>query len=200
MPTTLKLFMKDKKIAQLYPLLQQGFQVTATVGCDIRSLLCDQFGMLPEYLSDRISTIFLNGQPVDDMSSAIVNDNDVLALSAAMPGLVGATFRKAGSLAAFRGTITYQQSAAHPPVPQVGTITLKLFNLLVSEIGPMFLERGVWVFGRDLQDLLKMYQPRIDKSIQHAEKDGMEMDVAMLSGPNWIAADVPVLLQAAGVA
>jgi len=64
----------------------------------------------------------------------------------------------------------------------------------------MFLERGVWVFGRDLQDLLKMYQPRIDKSIQHAEKDGMEMDVAMLSGPNWIAADVPVLLQAAGVA
>ena len=37
-----------------------------------------------------------------------------LALSAAMPGLVGATFRKSGCLATFRGSITYDGAADHP--------------------------------------------------------------------------------------
>jgi hypothetical protein len=200
MATKVKLFLKENKISLMYPLLQQGFQVTATVGCDIQSLLCDQFGMMPDYLSDRINTVFLNGQPVDDMSSAIVNDGDVLALSAAMPGLVGATFRKAGYLAAFRGSITYRQSESHSPVCHGGTITLKLFNLLVNEIGPIFLESGIWIYGRDLHDLFKTYQPRMYESIQHVEKNGQVTDVAMLSDPNWIIADAQTFLQAVAAA
>ncbi len=83
---------------------------------------------------------------------------------------------------------------------QDGTVTLKLFNLLVNEIGPMFLERGIWIFGRDFQDLLGMYRPRIYESIQHVEKDGQKVDVAKLSDNNWIVADARMLLQAFGVA
>jgi len=72
--------------------------ISATVGCSIKNLLCNQFDITPEYLSDRISTIFLNGKPVDDVESAIIKDNSILALSGAMPGLVGATFRKGGGV------------------------------------------------------------------------------------------------------
>jgi hypothetical protein len=56
--TTLSFVLKQDKITVLFPLLQEGFQVAAKVGCDIRSLLCDQFGLMPDYLADRISTIF----------------------------------------------------------------------------------------------------------------------------------------------
>jgi len=132
MPTKIKLLLKKNKVSLMYPLLQQGFQVTAKVGCDIQSLMCDQFGMMPDYLSDRINTIFLNGKPVDDVASAIINDGATLALSAAMPGLVGATFRKAGCLASLRGSITYREASAPLSVCQEGTVTLKLFNLLIG--------------------------------------------------------------------
>lgn len=36
-----------------------------------------------------------------------------------------------------------------------GMITLKLFNLLVAEIGPAFLERGIWVKTGIMNDLIE---------------------------------------------
>ena len=182
----------------MYPLLQQGFQVTATVGCDIRSLLCDQFGMMPDYLSDRISTIFLNGKPVDDVSSAVVNDGATLALSAAMPGLVGATFRKAGCLAAFRGSITYRKGDDADATCRDGTITLKLFNLLVAEMGPLFLERGIWINGDELKDYLRKRRSSIETMIERVEKDGHPVDPKTLTDPEWLSVETRVLLQTTG--
>jgi hypothetical protein len=61
-----------------------------------------------------------------------------------MPGLVGATFRKGGYLAAFRGTITHQR-ADTVIEDSGGAVTIKLFNLLPKEIGLTFLKRGVMV-------------------------------------------------------
>ncbi|MCP4349944.1 MAG: endonuclease/exonuclease/phosphatase family protein [Desulfobacterales bacterium] len=57
------------------------------VGCSIRSLLCKQTDVASDYVDERISTVFLDGKPVDDVDSAIVKNGSVLALSAAMPGL-----------------------------------------------------------------------------------------------------------------
>lgn len=127
------------------PFLQQGFSVFAVVGCSIKDLICGQFGVNPEYLSSRIKTIFLNGQPVDDAGSAIVHDGSVIALSAAMPGLVGATFRSQGPLSVFRSSITYRREENDPGNSAEGFVTLKLFNLLVPEMGPAFLKKGVWL-------------------------------------------------------
>ncbi len=133
---TLSLVLKQEKIPVLFPLLQEGFQVTAMVGCDIQSLLCDQFGLMSDYLAHRISTIFLDGKPVDDVASAMVQDGATLALSAAMPGLVGATFRKAGCLASFRESITYQKEDEAQAACYDGFVTIKLFNLLISDFYP----------------------------------------------------------------
>ena len=125
-------------------ILQAGFRVNVQTGVSIEDLLSDQFDVNPEYVKDRIRTAFLNGKPVDDFSTTIMESGDTLALSAAMPGLVGATFRKGGYLAAFRGTITHQRTDKIIEESE-GVVTIKLFNLLPREIGLTFLKRGLMV-------------------------------------------------------
>ena len=142
-------------------ILQQGFDAIVQTGCSLKSLLCDQFGILPEYLDTRIKTIFFNGKPVDDYESAVITDNAVLALSAAMPGLVGATFRSGGILSPFRSGISFRNPADFDHVEQQGKVTIKLFNLLVKEIGPRFLETGIWVEKGTLKDVL-MHNPMMN--------------------------------------
>ena len=135
-------------------ILQQGIGVGIRPGCSLKDLLCEQFNIRPAYMDTRIKTAFLDGKPVDDYASAVVRDNAVLALSAAMPGLVGATFRSGGILSPFRSGISFRNTAETAGSEQHGKITVKLFNLLVKEIGPVFLENGVWVRTRMLKELL----------------------------------------------
>ena len=92
-------------------LFGKGVGINAETGCTVKQLLCDQVGIAADYLSDRVQTIFLNGRPVDDEAKAVVHNGDVLALSAAMPGLVGTILRKGGHLAAMRASLSAPWSA-----------------------------------------------------------------------------------------
>ena len=132
----------EDQIQRFFHLLQQGFMVEVKVGCTIKEMFGQQFGISPEYLEGRIQTIFLDGKAVDNADAAMVKDGSALALSAAMPGLVGATFRKGGYLAPFRSQITHTPDDLLAQ-KQVGNITLKIFNLLLQEMGPPFLSRGI---------------------------------------------------------
>ena len=132
----------DLGVVAFSSILQAGFKVSAHTGVSIKDLLCNQFDVEADYVKDRIRTAFLNGKPVDDFSTAMVENNGTLALSAAMPGLVGATFRKGGYLGIFRGTITHQEANTIAE-DRAGVVSIKLFNLLAKEIGLTFLKRGV---------------------------------------------------------
>ncbi len=189
----LKFILKQDRTFLFFPLLQQGVQVKAKVGCSIQSLLCDQFGLMPDYLSDRINTIFLNGKPVDEVKTAIVNEGATLALSAAMPGLVGATFRKAGCLASFRGTITHKSDENETGTCHEGSITLKLFNLLLKEMGPLILERGFWVSGLALFDLLQTHQGDEGAIFKRVEKDGLSLE--QIGDPIWVVPEARYFIQ-----
>lgn len=196
MPTSLTFVLKPDHLVVFFPLLQQGIRIEARVGCDIQSLLCDQFKLAPEYLADRITTIFLNGKPVDDVGSAVVTDGATLALSAAMPGLVGATLRKAGCLASFRDTISHRNEGASSSTCQDGMITLKLFNMLLHEMGPQYLAHGVWTRGRDLQACLADYPHDLETVVVRLEQDGRTLEPAKMSHLQTIAPDAQVRLQA----
>jgi hypothetical protein len=139
--TRLELSVKADRLAEFFPLLQQGVGVTVRVGCTLEELLTGQWGIGAEYLAGRITTIFLNSRAIDDVATAMIGDGGVLALSGAMPGLVGATMRRGGFYAAMRGAMTYQEAVAAGP--GIGTIRVKLFNLLLPELGPGFLRRGI---------------------------------------------------------
>jgi hypothetical protein len=157
-----------------HPILQHGFRVNARVGCSINSMLCDQFGVETDYVMNRIQTIFLEGKPVDDAQTALLKDGATLALSAAMPGLVGATMRCGGYLGAFRGTITHNSADDDAVSCSDGMVTIKLFNLLVGELGPQFLKRGIWIPEKSFLDFLNRQaneQPMPFKSIKKGDRE-----------------------------
>ncbi len=135
----------------LATLFQQGIRVEIETGCTIKSLLTHQWGLPQDYIMGRISTLFLNGKPVDDMETAIVRDGAVLALSSAMPGLVGAVMRRGGFYASLRGGITYHETLQDASIRK-GTITVKLFNMLIRELGPHFLAQGFRVRRKALPE------------------------------------------------
>ena len=137
------------------PILQQGFFVRIMTGTALEQVLTEQMGIEKGYIEKRISTIFLNGRPVDDLHGTIIHDGSILSLSAAMPGLVGATMRRKGTYASFRSAIAYrEENNVGARRRDEGLIEVKLFNLLMAELGPHFFNRGIYVRADELSDLI----------------------------------------------
>lgn len=149
----LRLVVETAIFRKFFLFLQRGFQLDTPVGCSIRSLLCDTFGLSAEFVVDSITTIFVDGKPVDDIETALVQDGVTLSLSAAMPGLVGATLRRGGFYSTLRDSISYKQTEISCGQGN-GSIRLKLLNLLMDELGPAFLKNGILVPGTELQEFL----------------------------------------------
>jgi hypothetical protein len=96
----------------------------------------------PGYVRSGISTIFLNGKPVDDIDAPLLCDGDRLSLSGALPGLAGAVMRRSSVLAPLRGPAS-EGRAATSETSQRGTLWLKLFNTVLDDIGPALLRQGI---------------------------------------------------------
>lgn len=139
----ISLTVKPFLMREFYGLLQTGFGIQCLAGTSIENLLYDQIGLDPLLVEEKISTIFLNGKPVDDIVSTTVQDGSTLALSGAMPGLVGATLRRKSPLASFRQSISAGSSKVSKKIE--GHVHIKLFNILLKELGATFLERGIFV-------------------------------------------------------
>ncbi|MGD8367736.1 MAG: hypothetical protein PVG78_08840 [Desulfobacterales bacterium] len=176
LPEELRLHMPAGKVFPCSELFGRGVRISTRTGIGIRELLCTQLGIDEAYLDERIQTVFLNGRAVDDVTRSRVDDGDVLSLSAAMPGLVGATFRRGGHLAAFRKNISYAESEKKEG-PGSGTVTIKLFNMVARELGPGFLQRGVIVSGRELSGPLKA----AEKDLETLARNGVSVSMAQLS-------------------
>ena len=167
-----------------FHLLQSGVQIQGNVGCSVKSFLCEQLGVAPEYLEKRIQTIFLDGKPVDDVDTAIVNDGTTLSVSAALPGLVGAVMRRGGYYAPLRDQISYRKETTSA-TQQPGKVFMKLFNLPLRELGPMFLERGILVSGNTLHEVLKAHADDFRKGCRAALVDGRNFDPDQLREIDW---------------
>ncbi len=148
----ISLVVARSQLGEFFPLLLRGCRVAARVPCTVKDLLCGQFGLNQDYVTTRITTIFLDGKPTDSIDEAQVTDRSTLALSAAMPGLVGATMRRGGFYAAMRGAITHQGSVEEGTCKQ-GTVRIKLFNMLLHELGPLLLAKGVMMTPAEMEDL-----------------------------------------------
>jgi len=184
----------DKKLFPFFtPLLQKGIRVRVQVGCSLSTLLVAQFGLKTEYVNERIKTIFLEGNPVDDLEKALVKDGSVLALSAALPGLAGATLRRGGFFAGLRSQIP-QQETTSPVLPGEGFVVVKLFNLLIRELGPIFLERGVFLSAKDFEEFLKGLPDEFFRGCKEIKVNGEEKDEAQLRRLGWLSRAHEVLL------
>ena len=153
MEQTLYLTLNKNNLHHFFPLFQQGVIIKILTGWTIKDLLTLHLEIPLEYVENRIQTIFLDGKAVDNLGEAMVRDGSILALSAAMPGLVGATLRRGGAFASLRRSITFSEGGQAIPQKE-GRIVLKLFNLLVPELGPRLLAKGIWLKGEDLNRFL----------------------------------------------
>ena len=185
-PKHLKLRVKFDLVPFFFQLLGHGFTINVRTGCSIKDLLCKQLGIQEDYLAERITTIFLNSKVVDDLNSTIVNEGATLALSGAMPGLVGAVFRSGSFYAAMRREISHKKSKSSTQA-QPENITLKLMNLVVKELGPEFLKRGIWLKGQTLWEFLERYMDELKAGWIAGEIAGQTVEIKRLQEFDWDA-------------
>lgn len=168
----LSITVTEDYLPKLVALLTPSFSVRSRVDIDLKTFVCGQLGVPVDYFEERIQSLFLDSKPVDDARKALVHDGSVLALSAAMPGLVGATFRKGGQYSWMRRSISHADDHGQDPSAE-GWVTVKLFNMVLKELGPGFLEKGIWVDGTRVQDFIKFQPQAFRQHIQVLPLDGM---------------------------
>jgi hypothetical protein len=155
-------------------LLQSGIEVKSHAGIAIGNFLCDLDGFTEEYLASSVETLFLNGTPVDDLEQPVEGNSPVLAISAAMPGLAGAIFRKNSFHSALRTTTKPLHSDQIKK--EAITVTLKLFNSVAKDRGVELLLRGVTLkAAKVLAFLTKM--PNRENHLQSASLNGQPLPV-----------------------
>ena len=167
----LSLVVESKLVPLFFQLLGHGFSLHIQTGNSVKELLCDQLGISEDYLDQRIKSIFLNGKVVDDVNQAVVESDATMALSGAMPGLVGAILRTGGYYAPMRSQISYNSDSEVSQLKN-GKITLKLWNLVVKELGPIFLQQGVFIQGTELQSFIIRNRETLKRDCRSAEMKG----------------------------
>jgi hypothetical protein len=182
---TIKIQCEERLLPHFLNLLEQGFWIEINTQESVREFLCTRVGLQPAYLDERIQTLFLNGRAVDDVDTATIKAGSILALSAAMPGVLGATLRKKGFFAAMRSQISYTDQEG-PAIPKDrGKVRLKLFNLVLAELGPTFLAQGIWVETERVTAFLKDRAAAVAGGCHTLKMDGHSIDWHRMDGMDW---------------
>ncbi len=124
-------------------LLQYGILLHVEQPAPIMPLLLGLPGVTEAYLRDEVQTIFVDGVAADDLQQHL-SAGRTLALSAAMPGLAGAIFRREGMHGSLRSRPAHKASAQ---AGGGGDIILKLFNSVASDLAEPLLQSGVYMRG-----------------------------------------------------
>lgn len=174
----LRMILPQEQLPAFSPLLQRGVWLRAQTGCSVASLLSEQFGIAADYVIERVTTLFLDFKPVDDLETAYVHDGSTLALSSAMPGLVGTTMRRGSHLAAMRGDISCR--SRQRAESKMGRIRVKLFNLLITELGATLLAQGIQLSNAELKIIIDELDDNFWQDFGVAILDGRQIDPAKL--------------------
>ncbi len=143
-------FVRDSKKIGWLALVSSGVEIELAVNVSVRTLITRELEIADDYLEERIRTVFLNGSPVDNIDTAIVRPGQQLTLCTAMPGAMGICMRRDSPLKAYRPGITHHENNKPLGVPEIGRITIKLFNFIAREQGPHLLELGVILSTKSL--------------------------------------------------
>jgi hypothetical protein len=192
----LELRCDERCLASLLGLFQIGAQFRVKTGLSVRALLCGELGIDSQYLDGRVGTLFLDGKPVDDVDHSLVRDGSVLSLSAALPGFAGAALRKGGFYAGMRRGITHAEEEI-TGAGGLGTVTLKLYNMVAQELGPRFLKEGVLVPAQAIKDFFTARSESFFSRCGSAVLNGDEIKPASLASIQWPESTELVLLRAA---
>jgi hypothetical protein len=179
-------------ISHFFLLLQQGVAIRSGTGCSVSAFLREELGADSGTIK-KIQSVILDGKPVDDLEAAVIKNGSVLALSAAMPGLVGATLRRGGTYSSFRSAITYHEMQ-EKCVKGEGLLQIKIFNLLMAELGPRLLQRGVIIRSDNFMSFMTEHSRDFRQGCRQVTLDGKPLDAGELTDAAWLAGKEQVFL------
>lgn len=174
------LSMSPNAVSRLFPLFGEGILIHGRDGETVEDFLVKTAGIPPGYLKERVQTVFLNGRALDDFNTARMADGATLALSAAMPGLAGAVLRRGGAYAPMRRQISRDASSAAAGGGDI-IVTLKLFNMIASELGPEFLRRGIRIPGDRLRGFVERQGRWAWNGCRSATADGQPIEITRIA-------------------
>ena len=137
-------------------LLREGVDIEVQAGRSVQDLLLRELNIPWDTVRDLIKTIFLNQKPVDDLQTTVPHQAQ-LTLSGAMPGFLGACMRINSPYASMRESISNSQTGQtnNDISGSKAIVRLKLFNVLVPELGPLVLQKGILLTRQRFADHLK---------------------------------------------
>ncbi|MFP4446414.1 MAG: hypothetical protein ACLFPD_09235 [Desulfosudaceae bacterium] len=158
MTAEVNMVLPGRLLPRMHLLLAQGVQREAAAGISVRQFLLETLPVEQGYVDDRIQTVFRDGRAVDDLAAERISHPGVIALSAAMPGVFGAAFRKGGRYGRMRGAYRQDDGASGTGSGRrtVG-VTLKCFNQVAADLGDDLLAEGVCL---DSEDFLRFWRQR----------------------------------------
>jgi hypothetical protein len=180
----LKLTISSKILPKFFQLLEQGFILESAAGCSLRDFICEQLGLDGEYLENSVQTIFLDHNPVDNIDTALIRECSTVALSAAMPGLAGATLRKGGQFAVMRNQISCHTGTACKSDQQT-KVTVKFFNAVAKELGQNLLKKGIRIQDANFIWFANKHIEALQAHIRSAQLDGKKIDPHTLASIPW---------------
>lgn len=176
----LTLTVSAELLSKFFQLLEQGFILESAVGCSLRDFICGKLGLDEEYLADRIQTIFLDHNPVDNLDTALIREGSTVALSAAMPGLAGATLRKGGRFAVMRNQISCRTGTACES-DQRTNVTVKFFNAVADDLGESQLKNGIRIQDSNFIWFVNKHIKALQAHITSVRFDGKTIDPQKLA-------------------
>lgn len=174
----LSIIISADKIGRFATVLQAGFTMPAAKNSILSTFLENLPGFTEDYICNRLQTVFLNGDALDDFDIPFSADTCVLALSAAMPGLAGAIFRKASPAAGLRKTVVHRQSSEEK---KNISVLVKYFNDIAIEKGPDVLSEGIVFGATDLLSFLEL-RPSLVGAMSEIILDEQPLDQEELLG------------------
>lgn len=179
----LTLQLPEETVAGFASLLQHGMLFAVDRPVAILPFLLALPGFSAEYIEKTVQTIFINGVAADSLERTLAAGS-TLALSAAMPGLAGAIFRRQG----VHGSLRSHPATQTPPVPSdSGFITLKLFNSIATDRVQDLLTHGILLTGKALHDFAArqehLLQPPVTLSFDGRQLDSTALLTAVAGCP-----------------
>lgn len=190
--SSLSLEIAEANLKALFLLLQTGFYINACVGCTIQDFFQEQLGLSDDYIRIRVQGIFLDGKPVDHIDRAVIRNGARLTLSGTMPGLAGMSLRS-GPLAVFRHSITHRETGDYQYSGD-GFVQLKLLNLLMRDMGPQLMKKGIYLEYEVLAGFLANLPEKFWQECKSAALDGSPVNTGLLQRGEWSPAKEMVKL------
>jgi len=151
-------------------LLQHGILFPLRHPIPLLAFLVSLPGFSADYIEKNVQTIFIDGVAADSLDRALAGGTTV-ALSAAMPGLAGAIFRRQGVHGSLRSQPVNQSTHAQA---DAGFLTLKLFNSIATDRIGDLLRQGILVSGKALANFART-RGHLFEALVSIRLDGQEL-------------------------